>query len=161
MRRSLLLLAAGLFCLGTARADELFTLTSGSNVISFTLPGSGPSYYNSMAFEYTGLTLDVNGTAIDNAGVDFYTAADGGGMEVTALDPILVNLEGSQMFSGSTADPDFLSQTFSLQTMYGSTIGSGLDVTVTAISDAPEPSTFALLGTGLLGMGGVIRRRWA
>lgn len=157
MRFSALLLAAGLLCTLPACADDIFTINSGSNTVTFTLPGSmAPTLSNSMAFQLAGVTVDVNGANLTDQAVDFYTAADGGGLEIMGFSPFTLNLEGDQLFDGSTSDPVFSSGNFSLRSMYGNFYTGDPEVGISAVGAgdpvgaAPEPSSFVLLGTGLL-----------
>lgn len=161
MRRSLLLFATGFLCTLPACADEIFTLTSGGHTVTFTLPDTAPNESNVMAFQYNDLIVTVDGLAYDNAGVDFYTSADDGGMQITVLDPFLLNLEGSQLFTGPTTNPTFASGDYSLTSMFGSTYRGDIAVSVSPVAAAvaPEPSAFALFGTGMLGFAGMLRRR--
>ena len=65
-------------------------------------------------------------------------------------------ISGNSTYAGSF----FFSQ--SSTSGYTSTTAANFDVTGTStISATPEPSSFALLGTGVLGMAGVLRKRFA
>ena len=70
-----------------------------------------------------------------------------------------LSLSGGPILSGSLNSP-----TFNLGTYYGfGSFGAGYTdvLTITSVPNltvTPEPSSFALLGTGILGMAGVLRR---
>jgi hypothetical protein len=65
---------------------------------------------------------------------------------------------GPQLFSGSVYNPTFIPGTYTLEISedrsYSATLVIDEPSTVT-----PEPSTFALLGTGILGMAGAMGRK--
>ena len=66
--------------------------------------------------------------------------------------------------AGSNGDPTYLTGTFAAGGYYfnGSlALDSDNSLVVTDITTTPEPSSFLLLGTGLLGVAGVVRRRVA
>ncbi len=49
---------------------------------------------------------------------------------------------------------------FNVQDMSGNYVGNTFSGTLTAVTVTPEPSSIALVGTGLLGVAGVLRRRF-
>ena len=48
-----------------------------------------------------------------------------------------------------------------LERINGTDVYEDVPVTITEVAATPEPSSFALLGTGLLGVAGVLKRRFA
>lgn len=89
----------------------------------------------------------------------------------TAAPPFGIIFAGDQAYSGSELSPMILTGTYTVDpTMSGidvndisypfSTVSSVAITSATTPSAIPEPSSFLLLGTGLLGMAGTLRRRF-
>ena len=71
------------------------------------------------------------------------------------------NVNGTPLYSGSPFSPTFLTGTFVLQETgapYGGAYGI-LTVKDISVAATPEPSSFVLLSTGLLGAATLLRRR--
>jgi hypothetical protein len=162
MRKSLftLTLLASAFTLPlTAHADTIdnFNISGGS--ITFSLPATPPIFgpSNTNLFETFPVSLFFNPTFFGNKSLDgqiiFYSALDGGGLEVLIFHPggttSLID-HGDLLYSGTTADPTFLTGDFNI----------GFDtLTITPqAGPTPEPSTLVLLATGTLGLLCLTRR---
>jgi hypothetical protein len=120
---------------------------------SFTLPQNPtPSGGNQLGFYFASLPVDVNGTWTSLT-VAFYSALFGGGVQGSDT----FNLYGRQLFSwdGSSPTPTMELGTFSTIGWAGGDRGF-YTVAVSAVS---EPASFILLGTGLLTLLGLRRRR--
>jgi hypothetical protein len=170
LNRTLLssLLLAGLSVATPAFASTIdsFTVTDGygtnhTTVYTFTLPASPtPTNFGSNSFTINGVTVLTNGgnSMVDN--IAFLTQSTGGvliefatpqGAELFVEDP------GTAFFTGSTSAPTFTPGVY-LGENVNNPSGDKIQV---AISPVPEPESLALLGTGALGLVGVIRRKLA
>lgn len=159
------------------RADAVrFDLSDSVNTFSFTLPSqptpdqSGKDFENIPFFIFNNILVTVNGVTT-NQGLLF---ADSGDQHLVIADEfhvssanqvvsdhnILVSFaeEAKNIFSGSVENPTFIAGSQS-----GSLFGFGVQPTATLViepvAQTPEPSSFVLLGSGLLGVAGLMRRK--
>jgi PEP-CTERM motif len=151
-----------LVCISTAHATPL----------SFGVPiifqfGAVGSPASKEPFTFTGPGI----VTIVDAGLDTdqFTVSDGATVLGNTSTPAN-NGDGCGAYDSCIADPNFSIGVFALGagshsidiTTLLSPLGSGLafiNLDPAAASPVPEPSSFALLGTGVLGFAGVVRRK--
>jgi hypothetical protein len=138
-----------------AHADPIdnFILTDiVGDTIAFSLPASPPVFGPSspFLFETFHVLLSFNPTFFGNTNLDgqilFYSALGGGGLNVMIFHPggtTPILDHGDLLYSGTTADPTFLTGTFH--------VGTDTLTITPQTGPAPEPSTLVLLATGSLG----------
>ena len=142
-----------------------YTLTSGSDVITFSLP-QPPAItacsFRDSCFGTTPPDLAVNGTPVTDASVNFYNSAEFGGLTILDGSTLLVNNGGTTLFSGSLSTP--ILRAFTNLPLNAYSFGSPvhdepfiLNATVVPAS-APEPAAALLILAGA-GVAGLINRR--
>jgi hypothetical protein len=145
--------------LGASTVDN-FVLTDGTDTVTFSLPSSPtPAIgYAGEFFVLNGVNVIVDGTPL-TANLDFYNFThpwDGGvNLYQSTVSSPIIEQEGPQLYSGSETAPTFLIGVFNL-TQYP-ILASGEDIgnytlTITSATPTPEPSSFVLLGIGLMSL---------
>jgi PEP-CTERM motif len=162
------------------RADSiLFNMTTSGHSFSFTLPSqqapdqSGKDFENLPFFFFNNVAVTVDGVTT-NQGVLFGDNGDqsiaiGNKWRVTAEDQVVADNffegffeEAQSMFSGPAANPTFIPGSengFFIEP--GQVNEPAATLEITKVAQTPEPGSFALFGSGLLGFAGVMRRKLA
>jgi hypothetical protein len=139
--------------------DITFSLPASPPGNEMTCPPSAPSCLPGSETFFTASTLVTTNGVTSTETLDFPTLRFGGGLDI-----------GATRFFGNQAlyTPDAATPTFLLGTFDVSIINSGgfppildysLTITPASTAPTPEPSTLALLSTGVLGLVSLARRK--
>ncbi len=155
-----------------ANTIDNFTITDNSsgstNIYTFSLPSSPTLNLSSTGtyFDITGVPVSVNG-GTPATGTTYFlelSATGGVGIAISSPSTFLFD-EGPQLFTftGTLGQanfaPTFTPGTYALIAQ-NDPHNTALDGSITiSAANAPEPGSFALLGTGALGLFGVVRRK--
>jgi hypothetical protein len=140
-----------------------FTITDAGTTLTFSLAASptvasGDFVVNNF-FQIENVSVSINGGL---AQTDPLLGFSNGSPTLTFFDSLAgINLIGPQVYSGLESAPTFIAGTYDV-----TDAATGGDATLVIKSEStppaatPEPSTFVLLGSGLLGAFGMVRRRF-
>lgn len=131
---------------------------AGSVSFSFTLPSSPvPTSATAQSFQLGGVTGVFSQGALPSINLtgvfEAFIGASGGGFVFNSL----VNALSPQIFTGATATPTFAPGDYTTTNNSSSLVVSRF--TIANVTTTPEPSTYALMGVGLVAVGVLHRRR--
>ena len=164
-------LAAGLIALAAAstlaKADEVVNFTiSGSPFVVYnpigTPPSPNPTESGGFTYDFTTNTVSNNTVSLTDGYVDF---SDEFNPMQYATAPVRGSVNGQTVYNIGHLNPN--GGAFSIGDYANTTTDAGIFVSEQAIYEGsitpvvtPEPSGVALLGTGLLGVVGTMRKRF-
>jgi hypothetical protein len=154
-----------------AYADTIdYTLTDGSNVITFALPSTPTLAATSTDYFAVATSVTIDDAAPTAEDITFYDTTYGGGLSIATTpetDQVLDQL-GPLLYSGTTSDPTLLAA--SNVSLTPTSIDGGADTysgsfTLNAVdvTKTPEPASLSLTmaGIAMLGLMMVMRKRSA
>ncbi len=155
-----------------ANTSDAFTVTGHGLDLTFTLPSSPtPSGFDMRRDFFLGnISFTEDGTMMTASDVYFFTKLESGGFELDdSLGNVIDDLSffGPKLFTGTVKAPTFKEGAFRLTGGPACSVDSetteapacSYKLTIDPTSVTPEPSSLALLGSGALGVFGILRRR--
>ncbi len=157
---SALLLGLSVAKTASAESMDYFTVTEAatSTSIQFELPSNptvGEFSTGSTTFEFSNVGVSFDGISttanIWFGSTELYMVTAGGLQQEFDIESSPI------MYTGTLSNPT----SFNIGTFNGVDDSHTGDPVVVTINPVPEPGTLALLGTGALGLAGVVRRRFS
>lgn len=154
---------SGTFASAPSNVPALAGFMAGAFTFSATLPQSPtPTYvYGQSGFYLSPLTFTFyQGLAQAPLSGTFtaYASSGLGGFNFYTGSATLFNTSGPQIFTGPTSAPTFQPGTYVMTSNFGQATVNSFSI-APATTTAPEPSTWALVGAGVVVSGAAARRR--